>query len=103
MYTVLVMYPNQEGAKFNVDYYLETHMPLVEKQLKPHGLVSWEVLHGLSGTAGTAAPYLCVGMMRFKTPEGYDKGVQAVGELLRGDIPNFTNVRPVRLLTKVLP
>jgi len=100
MYVVLVMYPNQEGAKFDVDYYIETHMPLVEKCLKPYGLVSWEVLHGQSGTSGTEAPYLCVGVLRFDDPEGYDKGVKATGEQLRGDIPNFTNVRPVRLLAR---
>lgn len=35
-----VVYPAKEGAKFDMDYYLKSHMPLVEKTWKSYGLKS---------------------------------------------------------------
>jgi hypothetical protein len=34
-YTVTVLYP--DGAKFNLDYYKNTHMPLVQKEFADYG------------------------------------------------------------------
>jgi len=48
MFKVSVMYPNEEGAKFNIDYYRTTHMGLVEKHLKPFGLIKTDVDKGIS-------------------------------------------------------
>jgi len=52
MFKVSVMYPNQEGARFDIDYYRTKHMELVRKHLEPFGLVRTEVLKGISGTGG---------------------------------------------------
>ena len=102
MYTVMVMYPNQEGGKFDIDYYRSVHMPLVEKHLKHFGLTAWEVLEGISGTGNDPAPYLGVGILYFESEDGYNQGVSEKAVILRGDIPNFTNVTPVRLLSRVI-
>ena len=37
---VNVLYPAKEGAKFDLDYYLATHMPLVSKHWSGLGLKS---------------------------------------------------------------
>ena len=102
MYQVFVMYPNSEGATFDYDYYVNTHMKLVEEKLKPYGLQSWKVIKGLSGGGDAPAPYLCVGMVIFDTADGYDRGGAVVGPVLRDDIPNFTNVTPVRLVAEII-
>jgi hypothetical protein len=35
MFKVSVMYPNQPGARFDIDYYRTTHMELVDQYLNP--------------------------------------------------------------------
>ena len=102
MYRVMVMYPNEEGAKFDHEYYKGPHMELVAKHMKDFGLIRYEVDKGVSGGGDAPAPYLGIGILYFETLDGYDKGIAEHGALLRGDIPNFTNVTPTRQISEVL-
>lgn len=102
MFRVSVMYPNQEGAKFDFDYYKTTHMAMVQKHLKPFGLIKAEVDRGISGGGDQPAPYIGVGHLYFETQDGYEKGIAEAGATLRGDIPNFSNVTPVRQISEIL-
>ncbi len=54
MIRVSVMYPN-ESDKFDMDYYLNKHIPLVHQLLDSFGLVRTEVDKGI-GTAEPGAP-----------------------------------------------
>lgn len=102
MFKVSVMYPNQEGARFDVDYYRTTHMHLVRKHMQPFGLVRTEVLRGISGTAGQPPPYICIGNLYFETADGYEAAIAASAGALRADIPNFTDVTPVRQISAIV-
>jgi len=102
MFMVSVMYPNRQDAWFDIDYYRTKHMDLVAGYLRPFGLVRTEVLRGVSGPGGEPALYVCVGNLYFKSADGYEKGIAASGGHLRGDIPNFTNVTPVRQISEVI-
>lgn len=102
MFKVFVMYPNTEGATFDLDYYKTTHMQIVREALTPYGLKETKVLSGVSGGGGNPAPYICVGVLTFDAADGYDKGVKEAGAALRADIPNFTNVTPVRQISEVV-
>lgn len=102
MFKVSVMYPNEEGAEFNYGYYTSTHMELVKEHLKPFGIIKIEVDKGISGGRDEPAPYICIGHLYFETLEGYDQGIAEKGAILRGDIPNFTNVTPIRQISQVL-
>jgi uncharacterized protein (TIGR02118 family) len=102
MFRVSVMYPRQEGGKFDFDYYQKKHMELVKKHLEAYGLVKTEVDKGVSGGGDQPAPYLCIGHLYFKSKGGYDKGIAEAGPILRGDIPHFTNVQPVRQISEIL-
>jgi len=102
MFKVSVMYPNEEGAKFNIDYYRTTHMELVKKHLKPFGLIKTDVDKGISGGGDQMAPYICIGNLYFDSQYGYDRGIAEAGPILRGDIPNFTKVTPIRQISENL-
>ena len=102
MYKVSVMYPNREGAAFDFEYYRTTHMGLVNKHLKSYGLVKTGVDKGISGGGDHPAPYICIGHLYFETRDGYEKGIAEVGSMLRGDIPNFTTITPIRLISEIL-
>lgn len=41
--TITVLYPNVEDATFNLEYYLQTHMPLAMQHFGPHGLIGYRV------------------------------------------------------------
>jgi len=102
MFRVSVMYPNQQGVKFDIDYYRTKHMELVKTHLKPFGLIKTEVDKGISGGGQQPAPYICVGHLYFETKDGYDRGVAEKAPVIRGDIPNFTNATPVRQISEIL-
>jgi len=102
MFKVSVMYPNQEGAKFNLGYYRNTHMDLIKKHLKPFGLVKIGVERGLSGGSDQPAPYICIGKLYFELARDYDRGIAEVGSILRGDIQNFTDITPIRQISEIL-
>ena len=102
MLKISVMYPNEKGAKFDFDYYRTKHMALVQKNLKPFGLIKTGVDKGISGGGDTPPLYICAGHLYFESRDGYEKGIALCGPILRGDIPNFTNLTPVRLISEVL-
>ena len=49
-----------------------------------------------------AAPYICIGNLYFDLMDGYDRGIVEAGPILRGDIPKFTNVTPIRQISEIL-
>ena len=102
MFKISVMYPNEEGARFNIEYYRTTHMELVKKHLKPYDLIKTDVDKGISGGGDQPAPYICIGNLYFDSQDGYDRGIAVAGPILRGDIPNFTNVTPIRQVSEIL-
>ena len=102
MFKISVMYPNQNAARFDLDYYQTTHMDLVKKHLQPFGLLKAEVEKGISGGGDQPAPYICIGNLYFESHDGYDKGIAAAGSILRGDIPNFTDLPAVRQISEIL-
>lgn len=101
MFKVSVMYPYEKDGKFDFDYYRTKHMELVHQNLKPFGLIKTEVNKGISG-GDTPPPYICIGHLYFQSRDGYEKGIAQCGSILRGDIPNFTNLTPVRMISEVL-
>ena len=101
MFRVSIMYPNQEGAKFDFDYYRTKHMELAKGLLKPFELIKAEVDRGISGGGGQPPPYICVGHLYFESKDSYDRAVAEVGSIMRGDIPNLTNVTPIRQISEI--
>jgi len=102
MFRVSIMYPNQEGARFDLNYYRTKHMELAKKLFKPFGLIKTEVDRGVSGGGGQPPPYIYVGHLYFDSKDGYDRGVAEVGLIIRGDIANYTNVTPIRQISEIV-
>jgi len=95
MVRISVLYPNESGKKFDLDYYTNQHMKLVRERLKDFGLVRTEVDKGLAGGGpGAPAPYVCIGHVYFNSVDGFQKGMTTHGKEIMGDIPNYTNIAP---------
>ncbi|KAL2845881.1 hypothetical protein BJY01DRAFT_247488 [Aspergillus pseudoustus] len=86
---VQVIYPTSAAATFNMEYYLNNHIPLVKKRWGPQGLQSCSVITGTKEAA-----YHVQATMIWKDMASFEnvKGVEEVRE----DIKNFTNVAPYR-------
>lgn len=82
---VTVVYP--QGAKFNLDYYLSTHMPLVQKKWSSYGLKSWKVVK-----FGDDSPYTIGATLEFSNMDEFKSAASGpeAPEVL-GDIPNFSD------------
>lgn len=95
MIIVSVLYPNGPGSKFDLDYYLERHMPMVQRRLgTPLQRVAVE--RGLAGGApGTPPPFLAVAHLYFESVEAFERAFGPHAESILADIPNYTNTTPV--------
>ena len=102
MIKVSVVYPNSEGKKFNMDYYCNTHLPMVGNLLGD-ALKGATVEKGLGGGApGSPAPYAGMGNMYFDTMEEFGNAFGPNAEKIMGDLPNFTDIEPVIQVSEVM-
>lgn len=102
MLTVMVMYPDEAGKRFDTDYYLNKHMKLVEQRYGRYGLEGWQVLRGVSGGPDRPAPYRIMAVLNFRSAEDFQRAADAHGAELAADIPNFTDIAPVRQISEVI-
>ena len=103
MFKVTVLYPKDATDHFDLDYYLNTHTPLVHDLLGPEGLLKVEIEEGVAGGApGTDAAYTIVCGIFFPDMESLENAMSKHAMDLLGDIPNFTSVVPEMQLSRVL-
>lgn len=90
MATLVVRYPMHKGAMFDADYYTKTHIPLVEKAWRSHGLTGAEILfpHG-------AQPDAAMALLRFRDQAAIDAAMASPDTAdVMGDVPKFTDISP---------
>jgi uncharacterized protein (TIGR02118 family) len=91
---VSVLYPNEPGSRFDVDYYLSKHIPLVRERWGGMGLEDVQVFKGKSAAGGGSAPYQMMALLRFRSLDDFGAAVDRHGGEVLGDVPNFTSVQP---------
>jgi uncharacterized protein (TIGR02118 family) len=102
MIKVSVVYPNGDGKNFDMDYYCNTHVPMVSNLLGDN-LKGATVEKGLGGaTPGSPAPYAGMANMYFDSVEDFGNSFGPHAEKIMGDLPNFTNIEPVIQVSEVM-
>lgn len=95
MITVSVLYPNEDGSRFDMDYYLKSHIPMVQKLLGG-ALRSVVVEQGLGGPApGTKPAYSTICHLRFDSVEAFQSAFAPHAAKIQQDIANYSSVQPV--------
>jgi len=95
MIKVTVLYPNAPGARFDLDYYLSRHMPMVRDRCAP-ACRSIGVESGLAGgEPGSAPPYLAIGHLTFDSAAAFQQAFGPHAAEILADVPNYTNTRPI--------
>ncbi|KAJ1335050.1 EthD family reductase [Microdochium nivale] len=93
--SVSVVYP--KGSKFNMDYYLATHMPLVQSRWASFGLKGWKVIK-----YDDNSPYSVQAILEWDTEENLNKTLSSEeAKDVFGDIVNFTDSKPELLRGQV--
>ncbi|WP_422860328.1 EthD family reductase [Flagellimonas sp. S174] len=102
MIKVTIMYPNEEGKTFDMEYYSTKHMPLLDS-LFGDVLKAIHIDKGISGrTPNDPPPYLAIGYLYFDSVEDYGNAFGPNAEKILSDIPNYTNIQPVVLISEVI-
>jgi uncharacterized protein (TIGR02118 family) len=103
MVSLTVLYPKTPNSHFNMDYYIHTHTPLVKERLTAIGLTSVTLRAGAAGAAPDSPPsYAMICDLNFASVEALQNALATHGAELTGDIPNFTNVRPMMQISQAL-
>jgi uncharacterized protein (TIGR02118 family) len=102
MITVSVLYPNRVGARFDMDYYLASHVPML-RRVFGSALRSCVVEQGLGGGApGTEAEFAVLCHLRFDSVAAYQQAIGPVADQVRDDVANYASEAPVIQLSEVL-
>jgi uncharacterized protein (TIGR02118 family) len=99
---VSVMYPYRANARFDMDYYCDSHIPLVQRALRP-ALKGVAVDKGLAGgVPGSAPSYVAVGHLLFDSVADFEAAFGANADEILTDIPTYTDIEPVLQISEVM-
>jgi len=102
MVKVSVLYPNGEGKHFDMEYYVNKHLPMVGK-LIGDALKGATVEKGIGSVEpGSIAPFAGMGNMYFESVEDFGNVFGPNAEKIMGDLPNFTNIEPTIQISEVM-
>lgn len=99
---VSIMYPYAEGKTFNMDYYENTHMPMVAKFIGSN-LVKYTIEKvTASGIPNQPLPYMAIGTFYVKSLSDYQAAIAPNRDAIRADFANYTNATPVIIISEVI-
>lgn len=95
MIKITVLYPNTPETHFDIEYYLQKHMPRSIELLSP-ALKSVSVEIGLaSDLTGEPAPFVAICAFTCDSVEAFVEAFTPHAAELQGDIPNYTNAKAI--------
>jgi len=101
MIKVSVFSPERAGSKFDMDYYCNTHIPMVREKLGA-ACKGAAVEQGMSGaTPGSRPGFIAMGHLYFKSVEEFQTALGPHAEAIMADIPNYTDIQPTIQISEV--
>jgi uncharacterized protein (TIGR02118 family) len=101
MIKVSVLYPHTAAAKFDMDYYLTKHIPMVKQKLGG-ACKGVSVEQGMGGGGpGTPPTYTAMAHLLFDSPESFNAAFAPHAKAIMSDIPNYTSIQPVIQMSEV--
>ena len=101
MIKVSVFYPNNEGSKFDIDYYCNRHMPMVRQKLGT-ACKGAAVEQGIAGpTPGSRPAFVAMGHIYFDSVETFQTAFGPHADAIMADIPNYTDIQPTLQISDV--
>lgn len=101
MIQVAVQYPRSGGAKFDMDYYVNKHMPMVAERCGD-ALKGMTILSGMTaGMSGEPSANIAVGTLTFESVDAFGAAMGPHMPEIMGDIPNYTDITPVLEISEI--
>ncbi len=101
MIKISVFYPYTDGAKFDMDYYVTRHMPMVRDTLGA-ACKGIAVEQGLAGGApGSSPPYIAMGHILMDSLEALQASFAPHVPAFLADVPNYTAIEPIIQISDV--
>jgi len=101
MVKVSIFYPSKPGARFDVDYYMATHIPLV-LGLLGSAVKSVSVEIGvLGGTPDQLPPFTAICGFTCETVQAFTDAFLPNADVLQSDIPRYTDISPVIQVSEI--
>ena len=101
MIKVSVFYANNEGAKFDMDYYCNQHIPMVRQKLGT-ACKNAAVEQGLTGASpGSRPAFIAMGHLYFDSVEAFQTAFGPHAQAIMADIPNYTDIQPTIQISDV--
>ena len=94
MVTIYVTYEGTADARFDREYYVDRHLPLVMQHWSRYGLTSVAAFFPAIQQAGTLAICEC----RFRDEASVDAALSSPeASAVMADVPHFTDIAPRRM------
>jgi len=102
MLKVNVLYPYAEGSRFDMEYFLQKHLPLVDRAWGA-ALIRREIDAGLSGPGqGTRPTYVAIVHLYFHSIQSFQAAIGPQHKELEKEAPNFTDIKPIIQVSEVV-
>lgn len=104
MPAISFLFPNHPGARFDMDYYLGTHMPLaIHLMSRQIGFRTVVVERGVRGMSADAdVTYLALCHFTFDSVKDFNIAYAAHAERLNADMRNYTDIMPVVQVNEIV-
>lgn len=101
MIKISILYPNEKGKTFDMDYYEKNHMPMMAGFLGKN-LKFYEIDKGIAGrTANDEVPFVAVGYFYCLNLTEYNKAVGQNIDTIRNDIKKYTTIQPTIQISEI--
>lgn len=97
-----VLYPETPGGRFDMDYYMAKHIPLVRARWGPLGLLDLRVLRGVGTPQDGAPPFGVSAHLTFASAEALRTALQSHSAEIFAHIPAYTDITPVMVVSEVV-
>jgi uncharacterized protein (TIGR02118 family) len=97
MVKISIFYPNKKESRFDMNYYINIHMPMSIKLLSANkGFRGVTVDRGVGGEAPDSDPeYTAMCHFLFDSIEEFLAAFSPHAKILQGDMLNYTDIKPV--------
>ena len=98
---VTVLYPNTDGVRFDFDYYVKHHLPMIQRAHGP-AVSSIVLRRGTETPDGGKPPYVATLTITIRDQAAFDRNEEVHRDGMIADVPNFSNVFPVIQIDEIV-